>query len=83
MVRAASGAPFLRANPAASIRLEGLLVRGALCDTVRKNRGAMKRQNHLEQKARPAEPFGIQTPYPVKSFGIQRRTLPEVEGLLE
>jgi len=73
MVRAASGTPFLPANPVASTRLDGLLVRTTLSNPVRKNRGATERQNHLPAKARA----------PKNRPDHKHRTLPEVEGLLE
>ena len=55
MVRPASGIRFLRANPVASIRLEGLLVRSALSNPVRKNRGVMEWDNAGYARARPGK----------------------------
>jgi hypothetical protein len=58
MVRAASGTRFWPANPVASIRLEGLLVRAALSHTVRKNRGVMEWQNQLACKGASRRDIG-------------------------
>src|SRR6266478_10208477 len=70
MVRAAGGTPFLPANPVASMRLEGVLVRTRFPIPYERT-GRDGVAEPLGMQRRPEEPSGIQKAYSVKPFGAQ------------